>query len=756
MEHLLVQPLPDLPAVRDARAPLRALIASLAPGGAERIVLEWLGAEVARGREAELAVLHPRRTALAPPPGIGLRVRGPESPEQFLRALACEWSGASAPVSTHLITDEHLATLWAEGVRTVPVIHNARAGWRNEPAAWDPRHVPQAVACAEAVRREMLAAGCRVPVIVLRHRPRVGSAATDPRLRREIRAELRVGEGTFLVGAIGAIKAQKDHARALEVVARLARRRDAVLVVLGGILERAGLVELDRLLEAAVRLGMADRLRLPGFVADIEPWLGACDALLNVSRFEGLSIAVQEALAAGLPVVAADVGGQAEIAHPAFELLAADADDDVFADRLARHPVRSALEPQPLARAPRAWSMTLAARPCGAGAIDTLFVTANLNAGGAQRSLVNLALALAGRHSFAIAVCGESTQRAFADALARRAIDAFRVTRARDDFAVAESVLAHAAARGARTVCFWNVAPGVKLLITRFAGPGLRIVDVSPGRYACEELEGAGEFGAAFDWTPGDHYARLDALVVKHADPHAPPVRRIERIPNGVAARAASSSRPARPRYLVSGRIAPSKRIDTILAAFEAVRRDMAGAQLHVVGAAEPRHAAHASALLAQCGPGVTWRGPAFDLGYLDESWSAAVVLGVHQGCPNAVLEAMSASIPVIANASGGTGELVVDGDSGWLLAEDADAHALARAMREAWADPAEASARAASGRARARSRYGIEAMARRYLALLDEGSAPRHATIDAWNSASAHAAPILSPNVPSPAKVVS
>jgi hypothetical protein len=224
-EGLVVGPIAGLLPVRDAREPPRVLIASLAPGGAERIVLEWLEAEAARGREVELAVLHPRRTALAVPRRIGLRVRGRETPEEFMRSLGEDWRGSPAPVSTHLVTDELLQLLWDAGVRTVPVVHNSRAGWRNDPASWDPRHVPAAVACAEAVRREMLECGCRVPITVLRHRPGVGRRATEPTARREIRNELRVGEDTLLVGAIGAIKAQKDHARALEVLAHVARRR---------------------------------------------------------------------------------------------------------------------------------------------------------------------------------------------------------------------------------------------------------------------------------------------------------------------------------------------------------------------------------------------------------------------------------------------------------------------------------------------------------------------------------------------------
>ena len=41
----------------------------------------------------------------------------------------------------------------------------------------------------------------------------------------------------------------------------------------------------------AAALGVGDALRLPGFVEPVEPWYAAFDALLNVSRHEGLSMA---------------------------------------------------------------------------------------------------------------------------------------------------------------------------------------------------------------------------------------------------------------------------------------------------------------------------------------------------------------------------------------------------------------------------------------------------------------------------------
>jgi glycosyltransferase involved in cell wall biosynthesis len=228
---------------------------------------------------------------------------------------------------------------------------------------------------------------------------------------------------------------------------------------------------------------------------------------------------------------------------------------------------------------------------------------------------------------------------------------------------------------------------------------------------------------------------------VKHADTAAPRARRIEHIPNGVAARAQRKSLPPAPRYLVSGRIAPSKQLETIIAAFCGVRQRFPGAELHVLGVAEPRHAAYAASL--ERAPGVFFRGAGFDLAHLDEPWTAAVVLGIHQGCPNAVLEAMAAAIPVIANASGGTSEVLGGGEAGWLLSEEAGSGELARAMLEVHADPDRASARGLAAMRRARDRHSIDAMAERYLRVLEDAEPmPAHEKMGSWNSATARAAP--------------
>jgi glycosyltransferase involved in cell wall biosynthesis len=719
-EFLVARALPGLVPLQDVRGTIRVLIASLAHGGAERIVLEWLGAEARRGRNIELAVLHARRQAWPPPDGVHARLRGRESADAFLRALVRDWRGAREPVSTHLVGDADLAILWEAGLQTVPVMHNARAGWRNDPACWSPVHVPLAIACAQSVRDEMLAAGCRVPVVAVRHRPTVGAQAFDWSRRAEIREALGVGPGTFLVGAVGALKAQKDYARAVEVVAHLCKQRDAALAIVGGALDAAGIAELDRIAAAACANGIASRVKLPGFADPVDPYYAAFDALLNVSRYEGLSMAVQEALAAGLPVVAADVGGQREITHARLAILDAAAPVEEFAARMAHLPVRTQLRDETPARAPCTWSLSLASRRPSMPPLDTLFATANLNAGGAQRSLVNLAATLRERHAFAIAVCGESTHPAFAQSLRAASVQAFLAAGKPDCFELAEALLVQAAAHAARNLCFWNLDPKVKLLVAKFAPRALRLVDVSPGRYAFEELEATAAFADAIGFSCTDYYHRLDALVLKYATNDHPLARTVVCVPNGVHIGPDAPPSPLHPRFLVSGRLAPSKCLEEILDAFAIVGARHPQAELHIVGQAEERHAAYAEGLALRARAlAVRFRGAMPDLAHFAEPFTATVVVGTHQGSPNAVLEAMAAGVPVIANASGGTATMVRSGETGWLLPEDARPSEIAAAMDGAIAQPALAKRFAREAREFVRRHHGMEEMAQGYLAVL-------------------------------------
>ncbi len=83
----------------------------------------------------------------------------------------------------------------------------------------------------------------------------------------------------------------------------------------------------------------------------------------------------------------------------------------------------------------------------------------------------------------------------------------------------------------------------------------------------------------------------------------------------------------------------------------------------------------------------------------------ALVVPSTYEGMPLVVLEAMEAGVPVIASRVSGIPEVVVDGETGWLVPCE-DPPALAAALAELAADPAAGRRRGAAGRERVAELY--------------------------------------------------
>lgn len=95
------------------------------------------------------------------------------------------------------------------------------------------------------------------------------------------------------------------------------------------------------------------------------------------------------------------------------------------------------------------------------------------------------------------------------------------------------------------------------------------------------------------------------------------------------------------------------------------------------------------------------------------------VQTSVAEGMPNSVLEAMAAGLPVVATAAGGSPEVVLDGQTGLLVAPG-NPSALADAMARLLADPRLAEAFGRAGRARVEAHFGEKLMLQRVEALLD------------------------------------
>ncbi len=129
-----------------------------------------------------------------------------------------------------------------------------------------------------------------------------------------LRAEWKIPPGTKVVGMIGRIGMWKGEEQFVEMAARLAESGiDARFVIVGGVFDdRKHLLE--RLEELIERKGLGSRVVVAGLRADVPIAMILFDVLVHLPvRPEPFGLVAVEAMSAGKPVVAASLGGLAEI-----------------------------------------------------------------------------------------------------------------------------------------------------------------------------------------------------------------------------------------------------------------------------------------------------------------------------------------------------------------------------------------------------------------------------------------------------------
>ena len=123
-------------------------------------------------------------------------------------------------------------------------------------------------------------------------------------VRHEAETAIDLPMGQALVGTV----ARLDPVKRLDVLLRALALLEGVLAVIVGYGP-----EEQRLRALAGQLGIADRVRFVGYQQDVRPWLALLDLFVLASDWEGMSNALLEAMAAGLPVVATATGGTPDV-----------------------------------------------------------------------------------------------------------------------------------------------------------------------------------------------------------------------------------------------------------------------------------------------------------------------------------------------------------------------------------------------------------------------------------------------------------
>jgi len=128
-----------------------------------------------------------------------------------------------------------------------------------------------------------------------------------PETRQALRSSIGVDD-RFVWLAVGRFEIAKDYPNMLHAFAQVCQRdSNAVLLLVGhGSLQQ----ETESLAQS---LGLGDRIRFLGVRSDVPEVMAAADGYVMSSAWEGMPIALLEAGAAGLPIVATRVGGNHEV-----------------------------------------------------------------------------------------------------------------------------------------------------------------------------------------------------------------------------------------------------------------------------------------------------------------------------------------------------------------------------------------------------------------------------------------------------------
>jgi glycosyltransferase involved in cell wall biosynthesis len=340
-------------------------VESLTRGGLERMVLELVKVQQREGHHCQVVCLFETGVLARELDEIGVPVtachkrhgldlRALHQARRLIRAHRTE------VLHTHNAVAHYQAVLSSFGlglkyvVNTRHGLDNGKIGdrreWLYRKALWQTDVV---VNVCEAAYLDVTQRGI-VPTRLARVVPNgirlEGYVPASAAMREHLLQSLALPLETRVIGSVGRLNWAKDQATMIRAFRRVHQQSpDTVLVMVGDGNRRI------RLEQCAQEEGVADRVRFLGDRNDVHELLRGFDLFALSSLSEGYSIALLEACAVCLPIVATDVGGNGEIVSDGFTgRLVPPANPQAMADamlELLNDPPRAAA----LGLAARAW-----------------------------------------------------------------------------------------------------------------------------------------------------------------------------------------------------------------------------------------------------------------------------------------------------------------------------------------------------------------------------------------------------------------
>ncbi|PTX10665.1 glycosyltransferase involved in cell wall biosynthesis [Pontibacter mucosus] len=144
----------------------------------------------------------------------------------------------------------------------------------------------------------------------------------DEQAGQQIRQDLGISANALVIGTVSVFRFQKRLDVWMEITADILKRvPEAHFIIVGdGPLK-------EELLAKRKALGIEERLHMPGLKTDVKPYFSAINIYMMSSIFEGLPIALLEAMSCGCAVISTKAGGVGEVVEDGKSGLLCEADD---------------------------------------------------------------------------------------------------------------------------------------------------------------------------------------------------------------------------------------------------------------------------------------------------------------------------------------------------------------------------------------------------------------------------------------------
>ncbi|WZL88731.1 glycosyltransferase [Salinimicrobium sp. 3283s] len=148
----------------------------------------------------------------------------------------------------------------------------------------------------------------KIPIETLLNGVNTNSFRRDPEAGRETRKKLSIPAGAIVFGNVAVFRFQKRLVEWLQEFKKIEEKNSSAY----GIIVGFGPLE-EEVATEVKRLNLEEKVSFPGLQTDVKPYFSAMDIFMMSSSFEGLPIALLEAMSMECAVVATDAGGIKEV-----------------------------------------------------------------------------------------------------------------------------------------------------------------------------------------------------------------------------------------------------------------------------------------------------------------------------------------------------------------------------------------------------------------------------------------------------------